>query len=162
MPELTYLSDFPVNTDMTEFKAQDRSVEHLTETLRVLPQELSLDAREEWFGTRMDYRHVFSCMFDESVVDAPYRLMIDYLVVGGTRPPDDYLPAFESGWGSLGWTIDHPTASGTVIEATTPDHFSLTVAVATTGDTAITVASPCFPSTNRGGAGPLPESIPHP
>ncbi len=162
-PELTYVSDFPVATDLTERLAQAATIEHLRQTVRLLPAELSLVTRDRWDGRAVGTSFVDTCTLDDRVPDAPLGLWLGYLVVGGTRPARDYLPEFRSAWQYLGWPVEYaPNVTPNVVKATTPDHYTLTVSAASTGDLGVDVASPCFPNTGRGGADPLPPAIPHP
>ncbi|MBF4996717.1 hypothetical protein IRT45_06050 [Nocardia sp. BSTN01] len=162
MPELTYLNDFPVEPQMTEQIAQAKTVEHLSETIRGLPAEWTLTIGDHWQGEPSNHaRMLDKCTFEKEVPHAPYGLWIDYHLDGSNDPLAEYLPALRSIWKSLGWTLTENVANPRVLKATTPDHFALTAAQTPgTGETMITTTSPCFPETNRGGAGPLPGSIP--
>ncbi|WP_306363375.1 hypothetical protein [Nocardia sp. CC227C] len=162
MPEVTSVSEFPVDPTLTEALAQQKAVDLLSEALGASPHELSLVLGDQWNGDPLDPRLVGACIFGSDNPDDPQRLLIDYLVVGQTRPPTDYLVDFARGWSELGWEVRTNPANRAIIQAISPDHFMLTASVATNGDTAFTIASQCFPGTNRNGAPPLPETIPHP
>lgn len=162
MPEVSSLSEFPVEPSLTETRAQDLAIQHLTEAIAAAPQELSLIYSDQWNGKTLNKRFVSSCIFGSEDANDPVRLLMSYLVVGQTRPPFDYLDDIAQAWATLGWEISTHPANPGVVRATTADHFTITANGAEVGDTEFAVVTPCFPSSGRGGAPLLPSTIPHP
>ncbi|MCP2276448.1 hypothetical protein SAMN04244553_4547 [Nocardia amikacinitolerans] len=162
-PELTYVSKYPVREDLSEKSAQELGVAYLHRTLGALPPELSLVLSDRWDGRAVFDRNVDTCTIDRKVPDAPLGLWLHYLVTGAKEPARGYFDAFRSGWRSFGWEVTYePTVEPDLIQATTPDHFTLTALVSSTGELGLDLASPCFPNAARGNVDPLPNPIVHP
>ncbi|WP_147288071.1 hypothetical protein [Nocardia pseudobrasiliensis] len=163
MPEVNYLSDFPVADKMSEKAAAELQVTHLRETLRLLPAELSFALSDHWDGFELGPNYRGSCLLHESGPDAPLKIGTTYVVTGAIRSPHSYLPDFRTAWQQLGWPVTYDERiNPRIMKSTTPDHFTIVAEIADNGDFGVDITSPCFPSAAQGNAAPTPHSIPHP
>ncbi len=166
--EITYTSDFPVQPDLTEAHAQARTLEYLAATIDVLPGAVWLTPEDTfWDGGKSiptDPAKDGSCLLDKKVLDAPRKLMVDYLLHGTTGSKAEYLALIKAKWEQLGWNTGYKIGwevvrePSDVVQAQTPDHYTLVTQQEAEGRRAIYVTSPCFPHTAVG-AGPIPAEI---
>jgi hypothetical protein len=171
-PEITYTSDFPVQQDLTEIRAQIQILQHLTTTVDAFPPGVAMTPQVTVWDPDTaserptDPQLVGSCLLDQKVVDAPHKVMIDYVVHGTTGTTADYLKQIKTVWEQLGWNTGYKAGweivqeETDVVQAQTPDHYTLVTQEAF-GRREIYVTSPCFPHTGVGGSGALPSEIRH-
>ncbi|MFI7001341.1 hypothetical protein [Nocardia sp. NPDC050175] len=158
VPELTYLSDFPVENELTDAVAQQRSVAHLVATARALPDRLRFELART--------PDIFSCVFDPKAVDPPLRVMTSYAIPGTQGREYDYLKSFESTWRSFGWSTkfdqyDYRTnyREPAVVKADSADHYTLIAQFAENGGVTVYTTSPCFPHDRKVGTSEPPAVI---
>lgn len=158
VPELTYLSDFPVENELTDAAAQQRSVEHLAATARALPDQLRFELIRP--------SDVFSCIFDPKAVNPPLKVMTSYAISVAQGRQYDQLRSFESTWRSFGWSTeveqyDYQTSyrEPSVVKTASADHYTLIVQLAEGGGLSVHVTSPCLPHDKKKGTSEPPVVI---
>ncbi|GGK38592.1 hypothetical protein [Nocardia camponoti] len=153
--------------ELTTFQtAQTRSVEYLTEILRLMPPGTYLSTRYPGAPTDSGFvATTLTCDDNASDSSGPKNLGTTYWVVGVERAEANrVVNAVGDSWekGGLRRVDRRPEGAFLDIYATTPDDYRLVVGHNAQNEVSVSVSSPCFPRPSADEKPHLPDRIDHP
>ncbi|MFE9581510.1 hypothetical protein ACFYO1_34395 [Nocardia sp. NPDC006044] len=148
----------------SESAARQKILQYLTDTLRHLPDDISLSWQHPGYEHAVFGDALVVAAVDATEPDVPLLLNAEYWVVG-VQPGKlrEYFRLILGIWKTFGWrvAVDEQATPQLIGRARTLDDFGFTLVDNGKGDLAITASSPWFAQDATGGD-PLPSTITHP
>ncbi|MDO3649330.1 hypothetical protein [Nocardia mangyaensis] len=155
---MTYLSDFPVDTELTAERAKETTISHLEAMIGGFTGEASLRRYMATADT------LTSCLMDKSADEPPQKFMVSYSVDGTSGRAG--LHEFMEAWRKMGWEVGYKAGrkmvdvETKVVGGITPDRYSLNLQMFNDEKLVVTAVSPCFPFDRDAHAKTIPPTIP--
>ncbi|MCZ4279025.1 hypothetical protein [Rhodococcoides yunnanense] len=145
----SYTAGKSVNESLTSDESMNRTLEYLEESLAALPSGARLDrVHPELPVGDLGYGGFAPCYDSNTVVEGPEYFGVGFWVVDGGDGPAGLKSVVER-WTEWGWTGDDRAPDGDrYAQRTSPDEYTLTAQLSTSGHLSLSGSSPCFPFEN--------------